>query len=218
MRKLVALGFLAVVLASPAQAASVGDVSAPSWCEDLGLACNASVFVDKLRTEDPNSFLPRELADYVLDCQRALQAGDLARLAQLKETQNPLAKVIHGLLFVPKKVLRFSELPASGARLVADCDGKHVQLREDRRVLKNALRNVLALSAQPAYPHVRGQGYSARSAEVIVETCDIGGAAVPRLAQACLMSRWGQHISATFIPRAFVTARCFPAKHGYVLE
>ena len=158
------------------------------------------------------------LADYVADCEHARERGDMMRVAALKTLSNPLAGVFTDILFVPKSWFAGSMLPASGARLLADCKGNHLQVRESARALKLALTDVLRLARDPHFHAIRGYGISRSNARVTATSCDIGTGYVRSLAQACSMSSWtfGEknvlRIQAAFVPAEYVNRSCFPGQ------
>jgi hypothetical protein len=202
---------------------SAGDVAigSPFWCEDLGFVCRGDqAAIEYLAVTDPKQFLPEDMAAYVSRCQKLRDSGDWAGLTALKA-----ASTFKGLLtdiyFVLKQDVRDAMLPASGARLVLDCVGRHLHVRGNlaglnlhRRIYK-AFENLKRLRAKNQLPRVS----SARNAsEVRVMSCDIAQSSVSLGDFSQSIWTFGpgdvQRMEISDVPRKYVQPICFASALG----
>ena len=143
--------------ALPAKYDRLGDSSPlPHWCEDLGMAeCRATPgapaagrervdrFLSRFMDIDPRRFLPSELAVAARRCQSARLAAEDSSLAESLRTRSreflasdcgshgPLSGENATLDLIPEELVEGASLPRSGARVVVDCVGRHLQIRGD---------------------------------------------------------------------------------------
>lgn len=126
----------------------------PDWCADLGIqkcvfdgnSKELPVLMKALSETDPVLFLPEELAQQVERC-RKLKAEKHPMFEYICRTIAPLStRKVADILFVPKDRTGVAKLSSNGARVIVDCNGRHVQIRADLPFGKqlDAIRNMFS--------------------------------------------------------------------------
>ena len=228
----------------------------PHWCEDLGIRyCmgdgnappnSAQRVLTQLRREDPRRFVPPDLILQARFCEAArrreadstLQATDREASRTYRSEhcgrRGPLANELTSMVFIPVDTVARAQLPRSGARVVVDCTGRHLQLRADLswprqlELIGDTLASVYQIAIASNLPRGVSPG-EARS-------CDpeaVGAVVARAVARAERLGRdpgrvrvradrslwifrradgaeW-EAASATSIPRQYVSAACLPA-------
>lgn len=227
------LALLSALVMIPTALAVAQPTTAPHWCEDLGLVCmtagggqpTESALYVSLGSTDPKKFLPADLAAFVLECEQIRAEGDLAKLGIFKTARNPLKGAVQELMFIPKDRVKAADLPASGARLVVDCAGKSIQLRDDLKpekrqhaLLKTVFNNVTLLESSEKFQYVRGYGFSPQNPRVSVRSCDMGTSYQATTLPKIPVSFWDYTSTGLFraeaseIAPSWIHAKCFPPK------
>ncbi len=200
---------------------------APHWCEDLGLErCfvdehapqGSAAITDFLKGVSARRFLPEKLATIALACEQKRQTGDRAYVAAHCGARGPLARAFQSWVWIPRETTHAAELPRSGARLVIDCSGRHLQMRADLlpltrqlRQIKNTLTQLSDLQSQGRLPSPQS---AAQSASQTVISMALGG----RTAGGFEQSQWLSEVDVqgrvhvqelAFVPRAYVSNSCW---------
>lgn len=219
--------------------------STPNFCVDLDFLCipprggDISNLITRLSQTDPHRFMPDELADFVLECERERRTHGGHN--PMCRTRSPFAGLFDHIMFIPASHVQSAGLPATGARLVHDCARElHVQMRADlpfdrqmqliRRVLSDLVRYNLR-SFIRVLPQAAG---GIHSALVTADVCELGaGRQPPRRPMTIqewmrsdrprfsLGGQWsavggtfeGEANAISEIPRSYVTASCFDGAH-----
>ena len=140
----------------------------PHWCEDLmgsaercfsdPRARTPSTIVADLASEDPYDFLPEELAEFVIGCQRARERDEASRASggggdawfAWCHSHPHLGGRLGSIMFIPRSSRRAARIASVGARVVPDCDDDQLQLDagiRSRRALMRLLRQALSIDA-----------------------------------------------------------------------
>lgn len=160
------------------------------WCEDLfgnesgatNEVCigNPALIKDLGKSEASlSSFLNTSLLAHVLRCQKIRdQGGPIAGFAiRTCQFQSPIYGVAKDLRFLSHQDKPPAELPSSGARLVADCEGRHIQVWGDlpeakqKTVLKNLFDKISATNLDPGIKFI--QANSSGGGKVEAKSCPI---------------------------------------------
>lgn len=187
---------------APPAVESVGEgTPLPHWCEDLGIACTVGgsaatgvgAVLARLKAEDPRRFLPPELARLARLCEAARRRGGDGALPEDTRaasrdylaahcgSNGAMARELSELRLIPSDALAGARLPSSGARVVVDCGGRHLQLRGDLpwvqelALLRAALGQFYEIENADALPQRGGSGMSVDATFCELEASEAAG-------------------------------------------
>ena len=126
---------------------SVSSESHPLWAHHLGLRWVGSdafasladqghveALLERLSRTPPRDWLPPELMLRLRQCEGYASAGTAGHDLynhQCGDAGGLLHNLVYGITFIPGDRVSAARLPVSGARMVVDCHGRHLQIRAD---------------------------------------------------------------------------------------
>lgn len=232
--KILLLGFVALGLSETVSA----NENAPHWCEDLGIKCRVGALADAqdksllsaLENANVSAFLPTNLAQYLRRCEFARRDGHYNEfsLARLHTEVNPLRGVVDDVLFIPAHEAVRADLPSSGARIVVDCKGRHLQIRADSKnvaaqlaLIKRAFDHLQMMQLIDSFRMAKDHYHASHDREITAAACPVETVS-RRHKPAFFVSVWvigtngNLSLGLANVPPAFVDKDCF--KKGFEIK
>lgn len=130
-----------------------------------------------LAKTDPYKFLPDELAAQVERCRKArVEKNPLYQLA-CRALAPLYGDRLKDIMFIPKDKVQEAKLGNSGARVIVDCTGRHLQIRADLPIEKQLqlLKQSFSTMLMEATSHKLAENFQKSGSGSLYQTCDLSG-------------------------------------------
>ncbi len=199
------------------------------WAYHLGLRwagadANASavgrgeveVLLNRLIHLAPRDWLPSEMVYRLEQCEAAGRSGLGLYAGLCGPTGGLLHDLIYGITFIPSDRVRAAHLPRSGARMVVDCNGRHLQIRanlpweQQLALIRNALSQAADAVLGSTLEDAQSVGRDSTAGESGNASCEIDPAPwVTRLTSGGVLSMTTSVLTYRLGESASVSERTF---------